>query len=70
MSEIMPDHVGMDTEIITALFGPGIDTRELISKMGPDQSEVHINQPLKTKKRKTSAKEKTQSGMKFLVLRG
>jgi len=62
----MPDHVGMDTEIIAALFGPGIDPRELISKMGPDQSELHVNRPL-TKKRKTSAKEKTQSGMKFFA---
>lgn len=53
MSEMMPDHEGMDTELIAALFGVAIDPRELIAKMGPDQSELHVNKPLtiKTKKR-------------------
>jgi Putative phage serine protease XkdF len=66
MSEVMPNHEGMDPEIIAALYGPGVDPRELIAKSGPDQSELHVNQPLKTK-RKKSAKEKTQSGMKFFA---
>jgi Putative phage serine protease XkdF len=70
MSEIMPDDVGMDTEIIAALYGPGIDPRELISKMGPDQSELHVNRPLSgaaKKQKKEGWKKKAESSAKFFA---
>ena len=45
----------MDPELITAIFGPAIDPREMISKMGPDQADVHVNTPEWKKKTKRGA---------------
>jgi Putative phage serine protease XkdF len=61
MSEKMGNHVAMDLELIAALYGPGFDPREVISKMGPDQSDVHVQRPLTSAaKKKKERSEKTQ----------
>jgi len=62
----MVNHGGMDLDIISALYGPGFDPREILSKMGPDQSDVHSKRPLAgaaKKQKKKSRREKQQKAV-------
>ena len=64
----MVNHGSMDLDLISALYGPGIDPRELIAKMGPDASEVHVNRPLSGAAKKQKKKSKRDKQQKAVAL--